>query len=76
MDCYYCKAKGHCGSFVQPGSIICLSNQLHYGGTHADDPTPDIEKPRFCSACGHPLVIRERYRYCNNTQCYKRFKDV
>ena len=76
MDCYYCKAKEQCNAAVQQGSVMCMVNQMKYGGTHADDPEPDRQRPRFCSACGQPLVIRERNRYCNNPRCYMRYRDV
>lgn len=76
MDCYYCHAKTFCRSYVQPGSVMCVANLIKAGRTHADDPEPDRQRPRFCSACGQPLVIRERNRYCNNPRCYMRYKDV
>lgn len=76
MDCYYCKAKAHCSAAVRPGSIMCMVNQMRYGGTHADDPPPVEGRGGYCRFCGKPLRIIDGTRFCNNPRCEHRYEQV
>jgi hypothetical protein len=69
MSCYYCHAKTFCGAAVQPGSVVCMVNQMRYGGTHAGDPPPVGDRGTYCRFCGQPLKIIGRERFCNNPRC-------
>lgn len=73
-DCYNCKAKSKCNAAVEPGSVMCMVNRLHYGGTHADDrPT---RPPMHCQYCGQLLKVIGNKRFCNNVSCFNRYQDV
>ncbi len=75
MDCYYCSAKNECSEAVQPGSVVCLINQLHHGGTKAN--VQPIRQPgEFCQFCGQKLKTIGRQRFCANPCCINRFRDV
>ena len=75
MNCYYCAAKARCPSYVQPGSVFCIVNQMQTGSTHADDP-PSVPQAGYCQFCGRPLKIVGRQRYCNNPRCSHRYEQV
>ena len=76
MTCYDCAAKARCPSYVQPGSVFCLSNQMQTGRTHADDPPPVEGRGNYCRFCGHPLKVIGGQRYCNNPRCFPRYEQV
>lgn len=75
MDCYYCKAKEHCITAAQPGSVLCMVNQLRYGGTHAED-QPARQVGAYCQHCGKKLKEYGRERFCNNVFCTNRYVSV
>lgn len=75
MDCYYCKAKAKCIAGVMPGSMMCLLNRMHYGGTHADE-MPQRQEGAFCMYCGQRLRQIGSERFCNNPSCRNRYENV
>lgn len=75
MDCYYCKAKAQCSAAVMPGSVMCLINRMHHGGTHADE-MPQRQKGDFCMYCGNRLYTSGSVRFCNNPSCRNRYESV
>ena len=75
MDCYYCKANAKCSAGVMPGSVMCMVNRLHYGGTHADE-MPQRQKGDFCMYCGQHLRQIGSERFCNNPSCRNRYEKV
>lgn len=75
MTCNSCKARTHCPAAVKPGSIVCMSNSIRYGGTHADD-TPVRQPGDFCQYCGQKLRVIGSERFCNNPQCVNRYVQV
>ena len=75
MDCYYCKAKAQCSAAVMPGSVMCLINRMHHGGTHADE-MPQRQKGDFCMYCGQHLRQIGSERFCNNPNCRNRYVNV
>lgn len=74
MSCYHCKAKHNCSSAVQEGSVVCMINKLHYGGTHGEE--PQRQAGSFCQYCGQPLKVYDTERFCNNPQCRNRYVNV
>lgn len=75
MDCYYCKAKENCMAAVEPGSVICMVNRMHHGGTHADD-VVNKQPGDYCQYCGRRLREIGRERFCNNVNCQNRYVNV
>jgi len=75
MSCYNCKAKHHCSSAVQEGSVMCMVNKLHYGGTHGEE-EPQRQVGSFCQYCGKPLKVYGSERFCNNPRCQNRYVNV
>lgn len=75
MSCYNCKAKHNCSSAVQEGSVVCMINKLHYGGTHGEE-EPQRQQGWFCQYCGSPLKEMGTTRYCNNPRCRNRYESV
>lgn len=76
MNCYYCAAKAACPSYVQPGSVMCIMNQMKTGRTHADDPPPVEGRSGICRFCGGPIKEIGSQRYCNNPRCSHRYEQV
>ena len=76
MNCYYCAAKARCPSYVQPGSVYCIANQMQTGRTHADDPPPVEGRGDYCRFCGLPLKVIGGQRYCNSPRCSHRYEQV
>lgn len=75
MSCYNCKAKLNCSSAVQEGSVMCMVNKLHYGGTHGEE-EPQRQVGSFCQYCGKPLKVYGSERFCNNPRCQNRYVNV
>jgi hypothetical protein len=75
MSCYNCKAKHNCSSAVQEGSVMCMVNKLHYGGTHGEE-EPQRQVGSFCQYCGKPLKVYGSERFCNNPRCQNRYVNV
>lgn len=75
MSCYSCKAKYNCSSAVQEGSVMCMVNKLHYGGTHGEE-EPQRQVGSFCQYCGKPLKVYGSERFCNNPRCHNRYVNV
>lgn len=75
MDCYSCSAKSECLEAVQPGSVMCLLNQLRCGRTKTN--AQPIRQPgEFCQFCGQRLKAIGRQRFCANPSCVNRFRDA
>ena len=75
MDCYSCSAKAECLEAVQPGSVMCLLNQLRRGGTKANMQSIR-QSGEFCQFCGQRLKVIGRQRFCANPCCINRFRDA
>ena len=76
MSCYNCKAKHYCSSAVQEGSVMCMVNKLHYGGTHGEEEPLNRQEGSFCQNCGKPLKVYGSERFCNNPRCFNRYVNV
>ena len=74
MICYYCATKAQCPSYVQPGSVYCIANQMRTGYTHAGDPRPVERSGSYCRFCGHPLKTIGQERFCNNPSCWHHYE--